>query len=176
VPLDDDREPGGRPRSVRRNDVTRLNALLPPKAAEAVRLDVHDTIGTVTTASLQQEILALESRRIAAMTRQDLATLDAILADDLTYTHSGGHTDTKSSFLSLVGDPGTHGRYRSVEYAHAEVVPLGDAAIVRGRAQITLEGYGGAPDRSYPVLFLDVYERRSGEWRMVAWQATRARE
>jgi hypothetical protein len=66
------------------------------------------------------------------------------------------------------------GRYRSVEYARAEVVPVGDAVIVRGRAQITLEGHNGAPDRSYPVLFLDVYERRGGEWRMVAWQATRA--
>jgi hypothetical protein len=111
------------------------------------------------------------------MTRQDLATLDEMLADDLTYTHSGGHTDSKTSFLELIRNPGAHGRYRSVEYVHADVVPMGDdSAIVRGRAQITLEGFDGAPDRSYPVLFLDVYERRGGEWRMVAWQATRVRE
>jgi hypothetical protein len=125
---------------------------------------------------LRSEILDIETRRIAAMTAQDMATLDAVLADDLSYTHSSGHSDTKTSFMSLVSNPGAHGRYKSVEYTHAEVVPLGDTAIVRGRAQITLEGYQGAPDRSYPVLFLDVYERRSGRWRLVAWQATRAKD
>ena len=128
------------------------------------------------TTDVQKDILALEARRIAAMTAQDMVTLDAILADDLSYTHSSGHSDTKSSFMELVSNPGAHGRYKSVEYAHAEVVPLGDTAIVRGRAQITLEGYAGAPDRSYPVLFVDVYERRSGRWRLVAWQATRAKD
>lgn len=123
-----------------------------------------------------QHILDLEAARIDAMKRQDLAALEEILADDLSYTHSGGTTDTKASFLELIRNPGDHGRYLGVEYAHAEVVPLGDAAIVRGRAQITLEGTGGRPDRSYPVLFVDVYERRRGTWRLVAWQATRVKE
>ena len=49
-----------------------------------------------------EEILALETKRIAAMTRQDLDTLDGLLADDLTYTHSRGVTDTKASFLELI--------------------------------------------------------------------------
>ena len=129
-----------------------------------------------TNIDLHREILDIEARRIAAMTAQDMATLDAILADDLSYTHSGGHSDTKASFMELVSNPGAHGRYKSVEYAHADVVSLGDTALVRGRAQITLEGYQGAPDRSYPVLFVDVYERRSGRWRLVAWQATRAKD
>ena len=125
------------------------------------------------TAALEQDLLALESRRISAMVQQDMATLDAMLADDLTYTHSNGTTDSKASFMELVRNPGDHGRYLAVDYHRAEVVPLGDAAIFRGVAQITLEGTGGRPDRSYPVLFLDVYERRDGAWRLRAWQATR---
>ena len=120
-----------------------------------------------------QEILALEARRISAMTRQDVATLDVLLADDLTYTHSRGETDTKASFLELIRNPGDHGRYLSVEFSNTLVIPLGDAAIVRGRAQITLERPPGQPALSYPVLFLDVWERRRGDWRLVAWQATR---
>jgi hypothetical protein len=36
---------------------------------------------------LQQEILDLERQRVAAMVDRDLASLDRILADDLTYTH-----------------------------------------------------------------------------------------
>jgi hypothetical protein len=125
------------------------------------------------TAAIEQDILELESRRIAAMVQQDMATLDRMLADDLTYTHSNGTTDTKDSFMELVRNPGDHGRYLGVDYRHAEAVPLGDAAIVRGIAQITLEGTGGRPDRSYPVLFLDVWARHDGAWRLKAWQATR---
>jgi ketosteroid isomerase-like protein len=130
----------------------------------------------VTTTAHPQDILALESRRIAAMVAQDMATLDAMLADDLSYTHSNGTTDTKASFMELVRNPGDHGRYLGVDYRNEAAVALGDAAIVRGIAQITLEGTGGKPDRSYPVLFLDVWERRGGTWRLVAWQATRLKE
>lgn len=119
------------------------------------------------------EILALEARRIVAMTRQDVEALQLLLADDLTYTHSRGATDTKTSFLELIRNPGDHGRYLGVEFSDTEVVSLGDAAIVRGRAQITLERPEGQPHLSYPVLFLDVWERRQQQWRLVAWQATR---
>ena len=121
-----------------------------------------------------EEILRLEATRIAAMTRQDLDTLDALLADDLTYTHSRGETDSKANFLELIRNPGDHGRYLNVELSNTHVTPLGNAAIVRGRAQITLERPAGQPALSYPVLFLDVWERRLGRWRLVAWQATRA--
>ena len=120
-----------------------------------------------------EDILALEAKRIAAMTGQDVVTLDALLADDLTYTHSRGETDTKASFLDLIRNPGDHGRYLGVEFSDTHVVPLGDAVVVRGRAQITLERPPGQPALSYPVLFLDVWERRRGHWRLVAWQATR---
>jgi ketosteroid isomerase-like protein len=120
-----------------------------------------------------EEILALEAKRIAAMTQQDLVTLEALLADDLTYTHSRGETDTKASFLQLIRNPGDHGRYLGVELSNTDVVPLGDAVVVRGRARITLERPSGQPPLSYPVLFLDVWERRGGHWRLVAWQATR---
>ena len=123
-----------------------------------------------------QEILALEAKRIAAMTQQNVATLEVLLADDLTYTHSRGETDTKASFLELIRNPGDHGRYLSVEFSNTQVVALDDAVVVRGRAQITLERPTGQPALSYPVLFLDVWERRSGGWRLVAWQATRARD
>ena len=134
------------------------------------------TIAIVTTTANSQEILALESRRIAAMVAQDMATLDAMLADDLSYTHSNGTTDTKASFMELVRNPGDHGRYLGVAYRQEEAVALGDSAIVRGIAQISLEGTGGKPDRSYPVLFLDVWTRRGGTWRLAAWQATRLKE
>jgi ketosteroid isomerase-like protein len=117
--------------------------------------------------ALESKILDLETKRIAAMVKKDIATLDALLADDLTYTHSGGTTDTKSSFIALIKE---RGRYQGVDYSNTQVIPFpgGNAVAVRGRAQIRLEGVAG-----YQVIFLDVWTLRDGVWRMIAWQATR---
>jgi hypothetical protein len=117
--------------------------------------------------NLPATILHLEEQRIAAMVSKDVATLDTLLADDLSYTHSGGTSDTKASFIALIRD---RGRYQGIDYSNPEVVRLAasTAVAVRGRAQIRLEGV--AP---YTVLFLDVWAMRDGRWKMVAWQATR---
>jgi len=122
---------------------------------------------------LKLEILALEELRIQAMVRRDLAALNTLLADDLSYTHSGGRTDNKASFLALIESP--ESRYLGVDYSDTEVIPALEAVIVRGRAQIRLERDTGEK-LSYPVLFLDIYTRRDGGWQMVAWQATRIPE
>jgi hypothetical protein len=117
--------------------------------------------------ALENRIRSLEAKRIEAMVKKDIATLDALLADDLSYTHSGGTTDTKASFITLIKE---RGRYQGVDYSNTQVIPFagGRAVAVRGRAQIRLEGVA-----SYPVLFLDVWAQRDGAWKMVAWQATR---
>lgn len=116
-------------------------------------------------------IRGLEAKRIDCMVRRDLDALAPMLADDLSYSHSSGRTDTKASFLELV----RKGHYLGVEFPTSTVTVSGDAAIVRGLARMHVTGDTGAELR-YPVLFLDVYVRRSGVWQLLAWQATRARE
>ena len=125
--------------------------------------------------ALAQEILAIEARRVQAMVDRDIPTLASILADDLTYTHSGGRIDDKASFLALIED--TESSYLGVDfYAGTEVIPCGaDGVLVRGKAQIRLERMTGDKP-SYPVWFVDVFARRDGRWQLVAWQATRAPE
>src|SRR5262245_47213311 len=100
------------------------------------------------------------------MVNRDLAALNEILADDLSYTHSGGRVDTKASLLDLIADPA--GSYLGVDYSNEEVRPCGsEAVLVRGIAQIRLARAGGE-QQSYPVLFVDVYALRDGRWQMVA--------
>jgi hypothetical protein len=111
-------------------------------------------------------ILDLERQRVAAMVKKDIPALGALLADDLTYTHSGGTTDTRASFLTLIKE---RGRYLGVDYSNPEVIVMNpDTVLVRGIATIRLDG-----TPSYPVIFADVWARRDGAWKMVAWQATR---
>jgi len=117
-------------------------------------------------AGLEKKILDLEKQRIAAMVKKDVVTLDALLADDMSYTHSGGTTDTKASFIKLIKE---RGRYLGVDYSNTQVITSGaNAVIVRGIAQIRLEN-----TPAYPVIFVDVWVLRDGAWKMVAWQATR---
>ena len=115
---------------------------------------------------LEKKILTLEKQRIAAMVKKDVAALATFLADDMSYTHSGGATDTKASFLTLIKD---RGRYLGIDYSNTQVIPLtANTVVVRGMAQIRLDG-----TPSYPVIFVDVWALRDGAWKMVAWQATR---
>jgi hypothetical protein len=133
----------------------------------ALMLSVVSPVSTFaqTNSGLEKKILDLEKKRIAAMVSRDVAALGPLLADDLSHTHSGGTVDTKASFLTLIKE---RGRYLGVDYSNTEVIPSANTVVVRGRAQIRLEGTA-----SYPVLFLDVWMLRDGAWRMVAWQATR---
>ena len=118
---------------------------------------------------VEQQIIRLEMARIAAMVARDLQALLPILADDLSYSHSSGRTDTKASFLELVRS----GHYLGVDFLEREVVPCGQAAIVRGRAQMRVNH--DSENLSYVILFLEVYALRKGAWQLVAWQATRAK-
>ena len=135
-------------------------------AAIAVGMLGVPALGQTNGAGLEKKILDLEKQRIAAMVKKDVATLDALLADDMSYTHSGGTTDTKATFIKLIKE---RGRYLGVDYSNTQVITSGaNAVIVRGIAQIRLEN-----TPAYPVIFVDAWVLRNGAWKMVAWQATR---
>ena len=111
------------------------------------------------------EIIALENRRVEAMTKGDANALDEILADDLIYTHSTARIDTKASFIEAI----TSGRsnYRSVERKDVNVRQFGDSAVVTGYAKFHVG------DNKFEARFIDVYAKRNGSWQMVAWQSTK---
>ena len=49
--------------------------------------------------SSEKEILEQEDRRFAAMVGEDFGSLEAMVHDELIYTHSSGVVDTKASWL-----------------------------------------------------------------------------
>ncbi|QTH20100.1 nuclear transport factor 2 family protein [Rhizorhabdus wittichii] len=48
------------------------------------------------------QALAMEDRRFRAMAASDMAELDAVLADDLHYTHANGMVEDKAEFLRKI--------------------------------------------------------------------------
>ena len=111
------------------------------------------------------EIIALEDRRIEAMTKGDVQALEEILADDLIYTHTTAKIDTKSSFIEAISSGCSN--YRSVEREDVKVRQFGDSAVVTGQAKLHVG------DNKFEAEFIDVYAKRNGAWQMVAWQSTR---
>jgi Domain of unknown function (DUF4440) len=49
-----------------------------------------------------QKIIDLDRKRMNAMAQKDITTLNALLSDDLVYTHSTARLDTKKSLIEAM--------------------------------------------------------------------------
>ncbi len=116
-----------------------------------------------------QTVIDLDRKRMQAMAAKDVATLEAVLADDLVYTHSSARLDTKRSLIDGMKSGSTV--YTSVEPSGVKAQDLGDTVVSTGTAQIKVVS-NGTPN-AFGVRFTDVYAKRNGSWQMVTWQSTR---
>lgn len=116
-----------------------------------------------------QTIIDLDAKRMKAMAAKDVATLEAVLADDLIYTHSSARLDTKRSLIDAMVKGTTV--YTGVEPSEVKAQDLGDTVVLTGIAHIEVV-LNGTPN-AFGVRFTDVYTRRDDRWQMVTWQSTR---
>ena len=120
--------------------------------------------------SPEADVRATEDRRIKALIDDDFATLEAIFADDLTYTHSSSVLDTKAAYMA--GLRSGKSKYEAIDRKPSTVRLYGDTAIITGDAQIKL--------RSQPapfwIRYTLMYVKQGAAWKMVAWQSTRIPE
>ena len=116
-----------------------------------------------------ETVIALDRKRMLAMGEKDLSTLDALLADDLIYTHSSARVDTKQSLIANMKSGATV--YSSIEPSDVKAQDLGDAVVLTGVAWIKVVSQGR--DLDLGVRFTDAYAKRNGRWQMVVWQSTR---
>lgn len=119
-----------------------------------------------------QMIIDLDRKRMQAMADKDIATLNALLADDLIYTHSSARLDTKQSLIGNMESGSTV--YNAVEPSDVKAQDLGSAVVLTGVARIRVTS-GGNPN-AFAVRFTDVYANKGGKWQMVTWQSTRLAE
>jgi hypothetical protein len=119
-----------------------------------------------------QKIIALDKQRMDAMCKQDIATLNALLADDLVYTHSSARLDTKKSLIGSMESGTTV--YTAIVPSDVKAQDCGDAVVLTGAARIHVTSNGNPIN--FGVRFTDVYVNKGGQWQMVAWQSTRLPE
>ena len=119
-----------------------------------------------------QMIIDLDKKRMDATAQKDIATLKALLSDDLVYTHSSARQDTKQSLIAAMESGQTV--YTSIVPSEVKAQDCGDAVVLTGVARISVLS-NGKPN-SFGVRFTDVYANKGGRWQMVVWQSTKLPE
>ena len=115
-------------------------------------------------------VLAAEQRWTQALVKADAAALRDIYADDLVYVHSGGNVETRTEFIRRVETGGL--KYERLTLVDPKVRVYGDTAVVNGAFEVVVTS-DGTPINTR-VIYIHVYVRHGGAWRMVAHQTTRA--
>ena len=121
-------------------------------------------------ASAEPAVAAAAERLRVAMIEPTPAALGALVADDLSYGHSGGRVDTKDSFIGdLVAGKSD---FVSITITEQTIkVVGGDTAIVRHTlAADTLDS--GKPGK-VALKILGIWKKQGNDWKLLARQAVR---
>lgn len=120
----------------------------------------------------EKSILDFERRRFAAMIAGDVAALDGMLRDGMTYTHSSGIIDTKESYIRGVREKLWD--YRDIRSSRQQVTVIADIALVLSRLEIDVV-IAGTP-RKVDSTALTVLVREDGDWAVAAVHSTKFAE
>jgi ketosteroid isomerase-like protein len=118
---------------------------------------------------LHREIENLESQWRTALIQNDVATINRLLADDYLGINPNGTLETKADALAQ-GRSGTV-KISSIDPISMKVRVYGDTAVVT--SQVQLEGHDGERDISGRYHYTRVYSHKSGEWKVVSFEASR---
>ena len=118
--------------------------------------------------SALDEVSKLEERRCAAMTGSDLTTLESLLADTLTYTHSSAVVDDKASYVESIRSGRV--KYLKVERFDTHSQVYGDTVITTGRARIDVKV--SDVERNLNMRYANVWIKTPQGWQFALWQST----
>jgi ketosteroid isomerase-like protein len=114
----------------------------------------------------EQELLALEAQRCAAISTGDVDALAALLSEDYVHVHMNAHIDDRAGHLSGVAK-----RPRTTTRGNLTVRVFGELAVLTGEMTNHMEVPGDTP-RVMRAYCQQVAARRDGTWRFVSHQVT----
>ena len=114
--------------------------------------------------SIEQELFAAEHARREATMRGDVNAIAAFLADTFHYAHISGLVENREEFLAR-----TRANPRGVTFTSAR-----DLAVQARKGYALLSGKSRVETASvkFDALFLSVWERGEGSWKMTAYAST----
>ena len=118
---------------------------------------------------VEQAVLKLEQQWEDALLKSDVATLEKIYDDSLTYTHSSGAVDNKSAYVGNIKSGAT--KYESMKRDDIKVSVYDDTALVTCHWEVHVLNRGNKLDIN--ARYIHVYVKKKDGWKMVAHQSTR---
>ena len=117
--------------------------------------------------SLEEEIIAAETRRFAAVMRADSAELLECLAENMVYVHSNAVVEDRETYIAKLVSG--ERKYLGFKPGARTLRQLGDAVACIGDMEVrSLSGVT-------PLIYTAVYERSQGPWKMVLWHCCAAK-
>ncbi len=118
---------------------------------------------------LHKEIEGLESEWRNAVLNNDVSVFEKLLADDYLGVTANGTLETKADAVAM-RRAGTV-RISELQPSDTKVRVYGDTAVVTSRVE--LAGTNGDRDISGTYRYTRVYNKRSGSWKIVSFEASR---
>ena len=124
---------------------------------------------TGSSASAEQSVAAAAEKLRVAMIDPTPAALTALVANDLSYGHSGGRVDTKDSFIGdlIVGKSD----FVTIAITDQTIKVVGNTAIVRHT--LTADTNDAGKPGKVQIKILGVWQQQGGQWKLLARQAVR---
>ena len=124
---------------------------------------------TDSSASAEQSVAAAAEKLRVAMIDPTPAAPTALVADDLSYGHSGGRVDTKDSFIGdLIAGKSD---FVTIAITDQTIKVVGNTAIVRHT--LTADTNDSGKPGKVQIKILGVWQQQGGQWKLLARQAVR---
>ena len=114
-------------------------------------------------------VAAAAERLRVAMIDPTPAALNALVADDLSYGHSGGKVDTKASFIADLMSGASD--FVTIAITDQTIKLVDNVAIVRHT--LTADTNDSGKPGKVSIKILGVWQKQGGDWKLLARQAVR---
>ncbi len=117
------------------------------------------------TAAVKASVTKAEGEWKDAVLRADSSALEKLMAEDLSYTHSSGKTQTKQQFIDEATGGALH--YKAIDFADTKMRQYGsDAVVITHKATITTTETGTSH-----LYLTEVWAKVEGRWQLATRHA-----
>lgn len=120
-------------------------------------------------ASGEKAVAAAVDQLTQAMWHKDIAKLEALTADNLTYGHSNGTIQDKKTFISDI-ESGRSG-FNELKMLNQKITMNGDVALVRNHFSAQAVNSGVLVPTE--IENFQIWKNQHGEWKLIGRQAFR---
>ena len=126
----------------------------------------------VVNAQSKKEIAVQDAVKqlVAAMISGEIADLEAVASNHLSYGHSGGHVEGKAEFVEKIASGKSD--FVTIDISEQTIDIIGKTAVVRHMFNATTND-GGKPG-TVKLKVLLIFQKENGAWKLLARQAVKA--